>query len=185
MSNQQPEPHLVGAEAVLQDERPKAAVIRWIDHLNHALLTVLALGLGVIACIAIAQVGARYIFRAPLAWSEEVIRFAMIWGVFLGTGVVVRRGMLVAVEAIYIVASPAVGRVVSWVSLTVSGIFWLVLIYFGWAITGRVTGLTSGSMELPMSLVYAAIPVGAAIALINTIVVAIDPPRPVITQAAS
>lgn len=185
MSNQPPESQQVGAEAIVQDERPKAALIRWIDHFNLALMTVLALGLGVIACIAIAQVGARYIFRAPLAWSEEVIRFAMIWGVFLGTGVVVRRGMLVAVEAIYIIASPAVAKIIGWVSLTVSSVFWVVLIYFGWAITGRVTGLTSGSMGLPMSLVYAAIPVGAAIALINTIVVAIDPPRPVTTQAAS
>jgi len=38
---------------------------------------------------------------------------------------------------------------------------------------------------LPMSFVYAGIPVGAALALVNTIAVAIDPPRPVITQAAS
>ena len=85
MSNQPPESQQVGAEAIVQDERPKAALIRWIDHFNLALMTVLALGLGVIACIAIAQVGARYIFRAPLAWSEEVIRFAMIWGVVVGT----------------------------------------------------------------------------------------------------
>lgn len=185
MSNPQPGPDLFGADAAVQDSRPKWAPIRWLDCFNSALLTALALGLGVLACLAIAQVGARYIFRSPLVWSEEVIRFAMIWGVFLGAGIVIRRGMLVAVEAIYMIASPPVAKLVTWFSLAVSGFFWLLLVYYGWGITGRVAGLNSGSMELPMSMVYAAIPVGAAIAFLNTIAVALDPPRPVITQAAS
>ena len=185
MSNQQSEPDPLGAGAVAQDSRPKWALIRWLDRFNQALLTALALGLGVLACLAIAQVGARYIFRSPLVWSEEVIRFAMIWGVFLGAGIVIRRGMLVAVEAIYMILPVAVARIVTLFSLAISAAFWVVLIYYGWTIAGRVSGLNSGSMELPMSLVYAAIPIGAAIALVNTIAVAIDPPRPVITQAAS
>lgn len=185
MSNQPSGPDVLGADAVAQEQRPKSALIRWLDVFNNALLTALALGLGVLACLAIAQVGARYIFRSPLVWSEEVIRFAMIWGVFLGAGIVIRRGMLVAVEAIYMILPAGAAKIVTWFSLAISAAFWVVLIYYGWTIAERVAGLNSGSLELPMSLVYAAIPIGAFIALINTVAVAIDPPRPIITQAAS
>jgi len=38
--------------------------------------------------------------------------------------------------------------------------------------------MSSGAMELPMPWVYAAVPIGAALALVNTIVAAIDPPAP-------
>lgn len=180
-----PENVAVGAEASQEDHRSEWAVIRGIDRFNAILLTLLAIVLGILACIAIGQVFARYVVRAPLSWSEEVIRFSMIWSVFLGAGVVVRRGMLVAVEAVYIFAPPGLARLITWFALAVSAAFWAIIAYFGWSITERVVGLNSGSMELPMSLVYAAIPIGAVIALVNTIAVAIDPPRPVITQAAS
>ena len=43
----------------------------------------------------------------------------------------------------------------------------------------------SGSLELPMRYVYLAIPVGALLALVNTIAIAFDPPPSVIVQAAS
>ena len=43
----------------------------------------------------------------------------------------------------------------------------------------------SGSLELPMRYVYLVIPVGAFLALVNTIAVAVDPPPSVIVQAAS
>lgn len=43
--------------------------------------------------------------------------------------------------------------------------------------------MNSGAMELPMSMVYAAVPVGAALALLNTIVAALDPPAPSLESA--
>lgn len=167
------------------DHRPKWAVIRWLDVFNAVVLNLLSIVLGILACLGIAQVVARYLIRSPLAWSEEVIRFALIWCVFLGAGVAVRRGMLVAVEAIYIFLPAAAGRLIGFFAIGVSTIFWAILVYFGWTVTGMVGSLMSGSLELPMRFVYLAIPVGALLALVNTVAVAIDPPPSVIVQAAS
>jgi TRAP-type C4-dicarboxylate transport system permease small subunit len=165
--------------------RPKWAVLGWLDLLNAAVLNALAATLGILACLGIAQVVARYVLKSPLAWSEEVIRFALIWCVFLGAGVAVRKGMLVAVEAIYIFVPSSVARFIGYFAVLVSMIFWSVLVYFGWTVTGMVGSLMSGSLELPMRFVYLAIPVGALLALVNTIAAALDPPESVIVQAAS
>ena len=39
---------------------------------------------GAMVCIVIAGVLARYVFSAPLAWSEELSKFLMIWMVLIG-----------------------------------------------------------------------------------------------------
>lgn len=174
-----------GLSVIKKDHRPEWAVIKWIDAVNESVLTILSSILGALACLGIAQVVARYIFKSPIAWSEEVIRFALIWCVFLGAGVVARKGMLIAVEVIYVALPPAAARLVAHFSLGICIIFWSVLVYFGWTVSGMVGSLMSGSLELPMRYVYLAIPVGAFFALVNTIIVAFDPPPTVIVQAAS
>ena len=160
-------------------------MIRWLDMLNALVLNFLAGILGLLACLGIAQVVARYVLKSPFGWSEEFIRFALIWCVFLGAGVVVRRCMLVAVEAIFIVVPASVAQIISVFSVAVSIVFWAILVYYGWTVSGMVGTLMSGSLELPMRYVYLAIPVGALLALVNTIAVAFDPPPSVIVQDAS
>ena len=152
--------------------------IRAIDWFNEALLVVLALGLGVLTALGFAQVVSRYLLGQPLVWSEELIRYALIWSVFLGAGIAVRKGLLPAVEIVAHMAPEAVRRPLGWVCVLISAMFWLVLVVFGIEILGNVEGMSSGAMELPMPWVYAAVPIGAALALVNTIVAAIDPPAP-------
>lgn len=174
-----------GQRTISKTYRENWTVIQWIDRVNELILNSLALVLGILALLGIAQVIARYVIGVPLTWSEEIIRFALIWSVFIGSGVAVRRGMLVAVEVIYLIVPASIARVVGYISLTISAFFWVLLIYYGWTVRRMVGTLMSGSLELPMHFVYLAIPAGAAIALINTIVVAIDPPKQVFSQAAS
>lgn len=153
-------------------------VIGAIDWFNEALLVVLALVLGLLTCLGFAQVIARYVMAQPLVWSEELIRYALIWSVFLGAGITVRKGLLPAVEIVSHLAPETVRRLLGWVCILISAAFWLVLIVFGFVIVENVEGMNSGAMEMPMSIVYAAVPVGAVLALVNTIVAAIDPPPP-------
>lgn len=149
-----------------------------VDRANDALLLVLALGIGVLACLAFAQVISRYVLGAPLTWSEEVIRYALIWTVFLGAGVAVRKGLMVAVEVVVHLVPDPVRRVMGWVVTLVSGAFWLILLVYGIIILDAVQGMRSGAVEMPMAFIYLAVPIGAAIALVNTLVVAVDPPVP-------
>ncbi|MDJ0390615.1 TRAP transporter small permease subunit [Roseomonas sp. E05] len=151
--------------------------VRVIDGFNLALLTALALVLGVLALLAFVQVIARYLIGAPLTWSEELIRYVLIWSVFLGVGIGVRQGMLASVEIVNATVPAPVARLLTWASLALSALFWMVLIAYGWIILGNVQGMRSGALEMPMAYVYAAIPLGSLLALVNTLAVAADPPR--------
>ncbi|WP_084327686.1 TRAP transporter small permease [Salinarimonas rosea] len=157
---------------------PRHLVVAVVDRFNAVLFTALALALGAMAAMAIGQVAARYLVGQPLVWSEEFMRFALIWVTFLGAGVAVRKGMLIAVEIVVHFVPAPVGRLARWLTLIATAAFWMVLIVFGIRILGMVQGMKSGAMELPMPFVYLAIPVGAAIAFVNTLVVALDPPLP-------
>jgi TRAP-type C4-dicarboxylate transport system permease small subunit len=151
--------------------------VRAVDTLNEALLALLAVTLGLLALLAFLQVIARYVIGAPLTWSEEVIRYALIWSVFLGVGICIRRGMLASVEIINAALPPLPARLLRGASLTVSAAFWVVMISYGWIILGNVEGMLSGALELPMTYVYLAIPVGSLLALVNTLAIAVSPPR--------
>jgi len=45
-----------------------------------------------------AQVVARYAFRSPFSWSEELARFAMIWLTFIAASLVMARREHIAVD---------------------------------------------------------------------------------------
>jgi TRAP-type transport system small permease protein len=152
-------------------------LVRIVDWFNAALLFILSLGLGVLACLGLAQVVSRYVLGEPLIWSEEVIRYALIWTVFLGAGVAIKKGMLAAVEVVSQLAPAALRKVLVGFSIVICCAFWAVLLVYGIFILDAVQGMSSGALEMPMPLVYLAIPVGAGIALVNTLIVAVDPPE--------
>jgi TRAP-type C4-dicarboxylate transport system permease small subunit len=153
------------------------SLVRVVDWFNAVLLFVLSIGLGILFFLALAQVVWRYVLGEPLVWSEEVIRYALIWTVFLGAGITVRKGMLAAVELVTQLVPAALRRVLVWLSIVICCAFWAVLLAYGIIILDAVQGMSSGALEMPMPLVYLAIPVGAGIALVNTLAVAVDPPE--------
>lgn len=160
------------------DEQVVQVLVRVVDRFNAGLLLTLSLGLAVLASLGLAQVVWRYLIGDPLTWSEEVIRYSLIWSVFLGAGIAVRRGLLAAVELVSQLAPPLLQKTLARLCLAISGLFWAVLLGYGIVILESVRGMSSGALEMPMPLVYLAIPVGAAFALINTLTVMVDPSQP-------
>src|SRR5450830_1767416 len=65
-------------------ERILVACNRWV----------LILLLLVMACIVFANVVLRYTTGDSIVWAEEVARHLMIWGTFLGAGLVLRLGAM-------------------------------------------------------------------------------------------
>jgi TRAP-type C4-dicarboxylate transport system permease small subunit len=61
---------------------------------------VLAAGMLLMVIIASLQVGARYLFDRPLLWSEEGVRYVMIWTAFLAAAWSVRDREHITVELI-------------------------------------------------------------------------------------
>jgi TRAP-type C4-dicarboxylate transport system permease small subunit len=139
---------------------------RWITGAAWTLACVL---LATIASLGMWQVVARFVLSQPSTWTEESMRRLLIWMVMLGTVVAFRRGALVSVDLMLRTARGAWLATVRWI-ITLTALAYLsVLVWFGIGLVTRVRFQTFASMELSMAYAYAALPVGAALAMLAVV----------------
>lgn len=100
--------------------------------------------------------------RYALFWAEEVIRYGFIWIFWLCAPVLVARGSMFAVDMLVNALPAALQRVVG--ILVYVAIMVLVAITFwqGWLMTVINMGQESSALQMPLGLIYFAIPFGCA-----------------------
>lgn len=113
--------------------------------------------------VILLQVFYRYILNDSLFWSEEVVRYSLVWGVMLGAALVAYERGHIRVEVIESFLGPAGRRVVDFIASSCTLAFMLVLIWAGIDFTDRTWFQNSASLGVPMSSVYLAIPIGAVL----------------------
>ena len=145
---------------------------RWLTGLAWTLACVL---LAVIAVLGLWQVVARFVLSQPSTWTEESMRRLLIWMVMLGTVVAFRRGALVSVDLMVRTAKGTWLKVVRTVITTTALAYLAVLVWYGINLVTRIRFQTFASMELSMAYAYAALPVGAALAMLAVVANHIDP----------
>jgi TRAP-type transport system small permease protein len=124
--------------------RALAAVERWVSVLL----------LGLVLGLMSAQVVARYLFRSPIAWSEELARFALIWLAFVAAGWVMAEGGHLVVDLVSRRLSRR-GRVrVDCMALGVVVLTCAVLVPAGAGFAWQMGGVRSSALGIPMSWWY-------------------------------
>ncbi|MEK5272202.1 TRAP transporter small permease [Aeribacillus sp. FSL K6-8394] len=146
-------------------------IVAAMDVLNRGVLFLLSLWFGLVALLTLLQVIFRYIFNNPIVWSEEVIRYSMIWIVLLGTAIALRKGMLISVEIVIQSVPKTVKKIMGILVIGVNVVYLSLLSYYGIKIIITLGAQTSGSLEIPISMTYSAIAAGSILALLNCIVV--------------
>lgn len=145
---------------------------RWLTGLCLSLACLL---LAVISCLGLWQVTSRFVLEQPSTWTEESMRRLLIWMVMLGVVASLRQGALVSVDLMLRLSRGAFHQTVRWIITVVNLAFLSVLIWFGIDLVVRVRFQTFASMDISMGWAYAALPVGAALAVIAVIAYHIDP----------
>ena len=147
-----------------------------IERRLTALIIVIAcLLLGIASTLGLYQVLTRFIFGQPSTWSEIAIRLVIIWMVMFGVVVAFREGAQVSVDLMYRL-SGRYQRLLHLLITTVILLFLGVIIWYGIDIAWRVRFQEIAGLEfLPMSIGYAALPVGATFAIIAVIANYLDP----------
>jgi TRAP-type C4-dicarboxylate transport system permease small subunit len=147
-----------------------------IERRLTAVIVVLAcILLGVASLLGIYQVLIRFVLGTPSTWSEIAIRLVIIWMVMLGIVVAFREGAQVCVDLLYRL-SGRFQRSLHLVITVITVIFLSVLVWYGVDIAWRTRFQEIGGMEfLPMSVGYAALPVGSFFAIIAVIANFLDP----------
>lgn len=152
--------------AVLAIDRVTTTVVTW------AACAALALA----ACMAFGQVVMRYLVRQPVAWSEPVVQMAVIWMVYLGAAVTFRTGALVAIDLLRSRLRGQALQALSWL-ITLAALLLLAHMgWYGWEMAERARFNVNPTLGISMSWGFAAIPVGAAFAIIAVLAHAFDPP---------
>ena len=149
-------------------------IVNAIDRLNYWIFHFIAIIFGLVALLTIYQVFARYVLNSPLIWSESVVKYSMIWIVLLGTAIALRKGLLISVEVVLYLVPKNVKRIMDILIVLISMIFLSLLITFGFEIMGNLAHQTTGSLDIPVSWIYAALPVGGILGIINCVAVLFD-----------
>jgi len=150
------------------------SVIKIVDHFNRWLINLLALFFGLVTLLTIYQVFARYVLKSPLVWSEEIIRYAMIWIVLLGTVVALRKGLLVSVEIVLHLVPGKIKKVFEVLIVILNIYFFFLFIKYGMTIVEITSAQKVGALDLPVAVIYWAVPVTGVIGIINSLVVLIE-----------
>lgn len=147
-------------------QRSMQIVSRVLGFLEDALC---ALALGSVAVIIFGQVVSRYVFNYTPSWSEELSRYLVVWTIFIGTAVGVRKNIHIGVDAVIRlaprwmkvsleVAANLFGAVVS------SGLIYLSVQFIRDTIEYEQL---SPAMQIPMYLPYLAMPVGLSFSVVH------------------
>jgi TRAP-type C4-dicarboxylate transport system permease small subunit len=134
--------------------------------------------LAVAAGLGFWQIVTRFVLEQPAEWTEVLIRFSLIWMVFMGIGAAFRQGAMVCVDVLHRWSGPRMRRVLE-VSVAIASIaLLLMVVVIGWdyAQRGKVQTV-AGLEEMSMFWAYLAMPVGAVFAILGVIGNALDPRR--------
>lgn len=145
--------------------------IKWIDNLNKVVGIILAIMLGIMSILIIAQVFTRFVINYPLHWSEELARYLMLYVVFFGSSLALRNHSLIAIEFLAESISKNKRKVLKIIIILISIVFFIILLYQGIDMLGRVQVQKSAGLGISMAIPYAGIPIGAALMIINSIAV--------------
>ena len=125
-----------------------------------------ALSVGLLAAytlLVLLQVLFRYVLNEPLFWAEEVVRYGLVWSVMLGSALVAHGRGHVRIEVVGGFLGPDGRRRVEAVAAGLTWAFNVLLVVAGIQFVARTLFQHSASLGVPMWVVYAAVPVGAAI----------------------
>ena len=141
--------------------------------------TVLAcLMLALAASLGLWQIITRFIIERPAEWTEVLIRFSLIWMVFLGIPHAFRVGAMVSVDVLYRWSGARMKRFLDAMVALAALTLMVVIIWMGWqyALRGRVQTVI-GLEDVSMFWAYLAMPVGGVFSVIAIIGNFIDPMR--------
>ncbi|MES9946414.1 MAG: TRAP transporter small permease [Candidatus Thiodiazotropha sp.] len=133
-----------------------------IIRLNHNAAAVL---LAIASVLVFYQVITRFILGDSAAWSEILARAVIIWTVFLVSGPAIRLGRMIPIDAIRNLFPPEKQILIIRVVTVATLIVLFVLIWFGYKMTVRVAHQEVAMLNVSVSWFYAAIPIGALLAL--------------------
>jgi TRAP-type C4-dicarboxylate transport system permease small subunit len=159
-------------------------IARTAQIVSRVTESVAALLLGAIVVINVMQVLFRYVIGAPLGWTEEVMRYAVVWVTFLAATAAVHRGEHMVIDVLGPALPALLRRLLYIVVLLCIAAFCWVLISEGFPLALRNAAQRSPSARIPMIIPYISVAVGGVLILVQVLCLLVltatgraEPPR--------
>ena len=128
------------------------------------------------------QVISRFVLESPADWSEAWTRASLIWTVMLGVALAFRQGAMLSVEMLHSFLAPRNKRWLEHLILVICLGFLSFMAWVGGQMSWRVRFQTMPSLEVSISWVYLAIPVGMTLAILAVLAHWAEGPRKAIVD---
>jgi TRAP-type C4-dicarboxylate transport system permease small subunit len=132
--------------------------------------------LAVAASLGLFQVIMRFIIEAPAEWTEVLIRFSLIWMVFLGIAPAFRQGAMISVDVLHRRSGPTGRRILDGIAAGAALLLIGIIIWWGWdyANRGKVQTVI-GLEDVSMFWAYLALPVGGIFSVLSIVANLLEP----------
>ena len=149
------------------------------EHLMTQLAMLVACAMMAIAAtLGLYQIITRFVLESPAEWTEVLIRFSLIWMVFMGVPAAFRLGAMISVDVLYRWSPPRLRRLLDAVVALASLLLIGILVWWGWdyAQRGAVQSMI-GLENVSMFWAYLAMPVGGIFSAVAIVGQLLDPQR--------
>lgn len=134
---------------------------------ERVLLAVISVMLAVMVCLMLWQVITRYLLATPALFTEETLRFTMIWMALLGTAYCFGARSHLSLEIVPSISPRRVQKLLAVVNGLISiGFAVFTMLLGGWQAASSAMTQLSPIMQVPMGLVYLAVPVSAVLIIL-------------------
>ncbi len=116
--------------------------------------------------VAILGVFFRYVMQSPFMWTEEVARYLLVWLGFTAVSIALRQNKHIKVEILAGLVPQIIAKLIGYVVDVLIAIFFTVLLWQGYLMTINNIMMAS-TFQLSMSWILAAVPVAAALTLVQ------------------
>ena len=141
-------------------------IMRALDRFLFVTIGLLLLGMVVDVAI---QVFFRYVIEDPPTWTEELARYLFAWQIFIAAGLAFGRGSHIVVDVLLLVLPSGKQRLLAGVTDAIVLGFLSVLVWLGISMVQLTSNTYSTAMGLNMGIVYASLPLGAAISVLYVV----------------
>jgi TRAP-type C4-dicarboxylate transport system permease small subunit len=134
--------------------------------------------LAVAASLGLWQIITRFVIQQPAEWTEVLIRFSLIWMVFLGIPQAFRIGAMVSVDVLYRAVGRRMRRALDTLVALAALLLIGVIVIVGWQYAQRGSVQTVIGLEgVSMFWAYLSMPVGGVFSALGVVGNWLDPQR--------
>ena len=137
--------------------------------MNFAMKHFLNLILVVLTTAVFAQVIFRFVIEQPLAWTEELAIYCLVWLTFLGAAYAMSLKAHIGVEFFTNLFPLKVQQVLFTIATIVSIVFYVMMVVQGYDLAKQSMTQLSPVLRIPMGWIYIVIPISGLFLIVNVL----------------